>query len=383
MEARDICKNRTGRLAVLPKRQDAESLVAEIKAISTPFSEEDFFKNIRHEFGMDRRYWIGLSDIIKEGSWEWVQDGGNDKVKLDYYNFWYPQVRNTIYCEYLFYVRQLTFVRKQQPDIPGEHCVTLWNPAYQLGESHTFNDENCGNKHYFICEETGDHSTPEGVSTKITGRSLSKNQMIKRTIPNPPTFNPVETTKVKRIPKPQATTNVRELKKRNKASGEDPAPIPIPTGKTYFQKKKSHPASLHPGVPDPTPVIPPPKKRHNKLFVAQKRAAEAGDDTLEPNKDVEMDYENELIEMTNKDPEAASINEEKGIGMGDLLKGIKDLSPSDRMELLEYLKEKMVTTPSPFPSPYNPKEKSQIVSIGLKELLSMRRKLKNKGQTES
>ncbi|CAL8134384.1 unnamed protein product [Orchesella dallaii] len=105
-ESREYCETKgKARLAVLLKPEDATALVEAIKKISTPYTTDP--EERLAEFGMSRRYWIGLTDVSKEGEWTWMKEGS----RLKYENLWYPG----------------------QPDHGSkmgketiEHCVVLW-----------------------------------------------------------------------------------------------------------------------------------------------------------------------------------------------------------------------------------------------------------------
>ncbi|CAL8087065.1 unnamed protein product [Orchesella dallaii] len=128
IEAISECANQSKQLAALPTVQDAKLLVEEIRAISQAYYGNYNENRKLHEFGMDRRYWIGLTDLIQEGTWQWVGSGS----ELNY-NFWF----------------------KDRPThLAGgksKHCGCLANPSYHLGDHHHFIDDDCTKKYYAIC----------------------------------------------------------------------------------------------------------------------------------------------------------------------------------------------------------------------------------------
>ncbi|CAL8113976.1 unnamed protein product [Orchesella dallaii] len=130
-EAVTECQSRATRLVSLPLMEDAKSLIDAIKNNSQPFFDGYEDEVMKYEFGMDRRYWIGLTDMVIEGEWEWITEG----YALRYSNMWY--------------IGQPDHTRNST----SEHCCVLWNPGYEYGDTHTFNDEDCSNKHYAVCGE--------------------------------------------------------------------------------------------------------------------------------------------------------------------------------------------------------------------------------------
>lgn len=70
-------------LAVLPYRQNALKLVDLIFKKSVGAKELEAGRPRQFEFGISRRYWIGLSDVGQERKWRWVGLG----VELNY-NYW-------------------------------------------------------------------------------------------------------------------------------------------------------------------------------------------------------------------------------------------------------------------------------------------------------
>ncbi|CAL8110692.1 unnamed protein product [Orchesella dallaii] len=133
-EASAICDKKYFRLAKLGTREKAQELVDKIESISEKYTPEYDKKYMEIEFGMDRRYWIGLTDQIEDGKWYWTHDGSELT-----YDFWYPNQPD----------------HKKATDNSREHCVTLWNPGYfhDTYNKHTFNDEECLNTNYAICDK--------------------------------------------------------------------------------------------------------------------------------------------------------------------------------------------------------------------------------------
>jgi len=131
IDAETACAITVGRMAVFPDEATAKLVIEEIAKLSEPYSQayDDSFR--KFEFGMDRRYWIGLSDLSQEGDWTWMSDG----EKLDYPAPWYEGQPDHLKSGRL------------------EHCVSLWNPIYYENEHHSWNDESCEHKLYFICED--------------------------------------------------------------------------------------------------------------------------------------------------------------------------------------------------------------------------------------
>ncbi|CAL8139408.1 unnamed protein product [Orchesella dallaii] len=69
------CEVKYFRLVMLPTLEKAEELSRNIADISEPYTPEYMKKRHEVEFGMDRRYWTGLTDQLKEGKWLWAHNG--------------------------------------------------------------------------------------------------------------------------------------------------------------------------------------------------------------------------------------------------------------------------------------------------------------------
>ncbi len=70
-------------LAVLPYKSNVLKLVDAIFNKSVGAKELEAGKPRQYEFGISRRYWLGLSDVGVERKWRWVGLG----VELNY-NYW-------------------------------------------------------------------------------------------------------------------------------------------------------------------------------------------------------------------------------------------------------------------------------------------------------
>lgn len=100
-----LCEDKKLRLATLSKINDAHALATAIKAVSKPWVNAK--QELQTEFGMSRRYWIGLTDVGSEGEWVWAQEG----TILGFSGMWaYGQPEHL-----RLKTRNYT-----------EHCVTLW-----------------------------------------------------------------------------------------------------------------------------------------------------------------------------------------------------------------------------------------------------------------
>ncbi|XP_035704401.1 mucin-5AC-like isoform X2 [Folsomia candida] len=117
-----------------------------------------------HEFGLDRRYWFGLTDEKKEGEWVWMK-----KPKVEG-----TPVSNV--ASYRWYPKQPDHITTKS----AEHCAGF--PVYHKDEqkagnatgrqeSHYFNDYPCDMKMYFICKNTGDADAASDPSCTSTASS--------------------------------------------------------------------------------------------------------------------------------------------------------------------------------------------------------------------
>ena len=110
------------------------------------------------EFGLDRRYWIGLTDLLEEGKWGWAGKGR----PLTYNSMWYPNQPD--------HVNRDGSIKTGRP----QHCVCLWNPAYwkldangQKSQRHSFDDAECDRQYYFICEK--DQAKLDAIQQALAG----------------------------------------------------------------------------------------------------------------------------------------------------------------------------------------------------------------------
>ena len=124
------------RLATFKKPEDAEAAINSLYQLSQKPTKEYNAGTKKAEFGGDRWYWIGLSNInSKNGRWRWV--GGGPEDTLDYKMFWAPG-----------------FPGNYDEKKPPERCVLLANPDFQADIRHAFAEKGCTGAYYFICEET-------------------------------------------------------------------------------------------------------------------------------------------------------------------------------------------------------------------------------------
>ncbi|XP_048745732.2 perlucin-like [Ostrea edulis] len=107
-EALAYCEAYRAELAIIESAEEQMFLVNNIKTEAASLSSKTF--------------WLGASDVMSEGDWQWA-------VTLDRvsYTNWAPGTPNNGHNV--------------------EHCL-------QLSGGHNFlwNDDNCENKHYFVCE---------------------------------------------------------------------------------------------------------------------------------------------------------------------------------------------------------------------------------------
>ncbi|ODN00705.1 Perlucin [Orchesella cincta] len=142
-DAHAACEMFCSALAYVEKVEEAKKLGRALKDLMKDhnFVPDDYLTPAaekKYEYGLDRRYWIGLSDIDTEGTWMWV--GKN--IKLNY-DLWYPAQPDHLPNG------------TKKPNTVLEHCVVYWYPVFyaKIKEDFpTWNDEPCTNKHYAICD---------------------------------------------------------------------------------------------------------------------------------------------------------------------------------------------------------------------------------------
>ncbi|XP_062568465.1 perlucin-like protein [Saccostrea cucullata] len=84
-------------------------------------TENDFLRKHSIDMGIHSDFWIGLTDDSSEGNWEWLPSGNTVS-----FSDWAPG----------------------QPDNGhNEDCVLLSHSKH-----YHWNDDQCDNSHYFICE---------------------------------------------------------------------------------------------------------------------------------------------------------------------------------------------------------------------------------------
>ena len=136
-DAQNYCEHHEGHLATFINIQDAQAVIDKIFEVSDKITTEYLSGAETAEFGLDRRYWIGLTDLVSgEGNWVWAGVG----KPLTYHALWYPG--------------QPDHIDKQGKYIGRpEHCVALWNPIFHKGDrKHSWVDQECNKLYYFICE---------------------------------------------------------------------------------------------------------------------------------------------------------------------------------------------------------------------------------------
>ncbi|CAG7717515.1 unnamed protein product [Allacma fusca] len=151
-ESQTFCKEKHGFLATFDHHEDANATIESIFKISKPPSANYITGVEKDEFGLDRKYWIGLTDqFTGTGNWLWT---GKGKL-LSYQSLWYSDQENQ--------------TDSTEEGNHEKHCVALGNPKYHLKDQrHTFIDQDCESKNYFICESattsTTSTTTPKPVA---------------------------------------------------------------------------------------------------------------------------------------------------------------------------------------------------------------------------
>eukprot|EP00058_Branchiostoma_floridae_P006984 XP_002592472.1 hypothetical protein BRAFLDRAFT_68958 [Branchiostoma floridae] len=115
--AETFCSTRLGRFGRLATAKD--------------MATNRFLINLKNAVQTNERFWLGLSDRTSEGSWRW-SDGNN----LGAYTYWAPGEPN---------------------DSVNEDCAEFW-PSFHP-HSNEWNDQQCSDNIYFICESTTTDAT--------------------------------------------------------------------------------------------------------------------------------------------------------------------------------------------------------------------------------
>jgi len=155
-DALDYCSKCAGGFATFHSVAEVVEVQSSIYSISH-FSHEYDYQVRTAEFGLDRRYWIGMRDHFpEEDVWKWVKRpdevGIEEKEALSLPWYINEPAHNDEGTE---------FDTQRQ-----DHCVAFVNPVYHLDErsrqeKHTLDDLNCDHQYYFICEAEENSDSPE------------------------------------------------------------------------------------------------------------------------------------------------------------------------------------------------------------------------------
>ncbi|OXA64219.1 hypothetical protein Fcan01_00421 [Folsomia candida] len=218
-----FCSKCFGNFATFPTPKDAEKVRDLIYTVSH-FSLAYDNGSQKHEFGLDRRYWFGLTDLGSEAEWKWVKKLGETEDMHDSKS--YPWCTN-----------QPDHFNSKRP----EHCVGFWNPIYHLDqvklgartgrrETHSFDDIECDVKMYFICEK-GESKVEEeskdqfcldgtGGGGAVQGRGFGRRKENKTMEEEKATKKPMGRSMFVRKPK-IGTNNITDESEKNNGAGLD------------------------------------------------------------------------------------------------------------------------------------------------------------------
>ncbi|XP_021945081.1 mucin-5AC [Folsomia candida] len=323
-EAKVTCETTIGRLAVLPSADDAENLIDEIKAISTPYSLE-YDRSVKmYEFGMDRRYWIGLSDQEEESNWVWVDNQG----KLGY-DFWYPNQPDHIISKNPEHCKTDTKIALD------ESPITTTSSPKPKGRSMSKSKK----KH----EANGHRKTAKESQSKNTHSHKNKHKK-KTTTVKPKKKNkktttrkaPKKKTKKKNIPKKKKhhikTTHAPETKKPKKK--HETKTTTRKTTTTAVPIKIRHKTVTRKSSPRPSTTVKPLKT----LRTSTHRSTTSHSTTTTTRRTTPQPSQSTTLLAHFANPETFTVPGEAAI-MADMINEMQILPEKNKNELLNFLKD--------------------------------------------